>query len=106
MGPKKNQIIRQIARFKTKIQRKYGVKKIILFGSLAKGKFKKDSDIDLIIISNKFKNKKTYQRSPQLYKAWTLDYPVDFLCFTQQEFENKKNKIGIVNEALKNCIEV
>ncbi|MBD3155731.1 MAG: hypothetical protein GF368_03690 [Candidatus Aenigmarchaeota archaeon] len=39
--------------FKKKIARKYGISKIILFGSFETGKSHKWSDIDLLVISDK-----------------------------------------------------
>lgn len=41
------QVIESIKRFKEKISSDLAIKKIILFGSYAKGNFSEDSDIDL-----------------------------------------------------------
>jgi len=30
-----------------------------------------------------------------------MDYPVDFLCYTPEEFEEKRKEISIVRQALK-----
>ncbi len=106
MGKQKTQIINQLRLFKKKIEKKYLIEKIILFGSAATGTFTKDSDIDLIIVAKSFKDKKSFKRSPPLYKEWGLHYPVDFLCFTPQEFDKKKKMIGIVHEAVKHGVEI
>ena len=39
------------------------VKKIIVFGSQANGKCNADSDIDIIVISNDFRNKNIFKRA-------------------------------------------
>lgn len=98
--------MKELERFKNQMKKKYDIERIIVFGSLATGKFTKESDIDLIIVSKSFKNKKSFERSPPLYKEWDLDYPVDFLCYTPEEFEKRKKMIGIVNEALKKGVEI
>lgn len=38
------------------------IEKIVVFGSYAKGKESKDSDIDLIIVSKDFRNKDIFER--------------------------------------------
>ena len=106
MGPTQTKIIKQLIPFRKLIQKKYGVTKVILFGSLATGHFTKESDVDLIVISDAFKGKKSFERSPPLYKDWKLGYPVDFLCFTPEEFERKRKIEGILHEAMKKAVEI
>lgn len=43
-------------------ERKVHFSKIILFGSQVKGKPKKDSDVDIIILSKDFENKDIFER--------------------------------------------
>jgi len=43
-------------------QRGIIVKKIIVFGSYARGKERKDSDIDIIIVSPDFRNKNIFEK--------------------------------------------
>ena len=86
---------------KEKLMKKIPVKKIILFGSRAWGKPKRWSDFDLIIVSDKFKNIKSIQRASEMYDYWDVDYPVDFICLTSEEFNKLKKGITIVSEALK-----
>ncbi|MBI4722574.1 MAG: nucleotidyltransferase domain-containing protein [Candidatus Stahlbacteria bacterium] len=43
-------------------QRKVSIYKIIIFGSYAKGSQRKDSDIDIIVVSNDFRNKDIFER--------------------------------------------
>ena len=96
------EIIKQLKEFK----KKTGVKRLILFGSAAKGKMTEHSDIDLLLVSQKFANKKRYKRPLKLYDHWTLDYPVDFLCYTPEEFEKLKKRVTIVREAVLEGIEI
>jgi len=97
----KKPIIDQLKKFKMRIEKEFPVEKIIFFGSRATGKPHKDSDIDLIIVSNKFKKLDFIKRSSKMYDYWNLDYPVDFLCFTPEEFSKRSKMITIVREAVR-----
>ena len=75
--------------------------KVILFGSRASGNFSEDSDFDLIIVSKAFENQNAVKRCALMYEDWDYNFAVDFICYTPEEFNKKKNQISIVNEALK-----
>lgn len=106
MDKRKVELIKELKIFKKKISKKYKIDKFILFGSRVNGKFHKDSDVDLILVSKKFEGKKSFKRSPEIHMKWDLDYAVDFLCYTPEEFDKLKKQVSIVSEALKNGIEI
>ncbi len=86
------------------IKKHYPDALILLFGSRARGNHLKTSDIDLIVVSNKFKQTPFVERPTQVLKALYKEgivAPIDLLCYTPQEFDKKKQEIGIVREALK-----
>ncbi len=105
MDNKKN-IIKKLREFKENLKKKISINEIIFFGSRVSGEFHKDSDIDLIIVSKDFEEKKFRYRAIGFYEYWDLDYPVDFLCYTPEEFNKLKNQITIVREAVKEGIEI
>ena len=76
---------------------------MILFGSRVDGKVREDSDVDLIVVGN-FRGKSNLKRAPQLYLEWDLDLPVDFLCYTPEEFEKLSKRTSIVSEGLEKGI--
>lgn len=98
----KDKIIKELKKFKKKNK----IDKMIFFGSRASDKYTKYSDIDLIVISSKFKKIKSFKRAPVLRLKWKLDYPVDLLCYTPEEFEKKKKEPTIVKEAIETGIEI
>ena len=104
MGRKKH--LDLLREFKKKLSKKIPIKKMILFGSRAGGKPHRWSDFDLIIVSEKFRKKRSLRRAIGFYDYWNLDYPVDFLCYTPEEFNKLKNQITIVREAVKEGIEI
>ena len=104
MGRKKH--IAYLRDFKKKLSNNIPIDKMILFGSRAHGKPHRWSDFDLIIVSKKFRKLDSLKRSLGFYDYWTIDYPVDFLCYTPEEFNKLKRQITIVREAVKKGIEV
>src|SRR3989344_6927016 len=98
---KKTRLNDNLRKFAKEISSDYPLDKMYLFGSRAKGKkVKKYSDVDLLLVSKAFKGKRKIKRSPQLYLKWNLEYPVDFICLTPEEFNKQRKEIGIVQEAV------
>ncbi len=101
---KKEDIIIGLKKFKQHISAEITVDNFVFFGSRARGNFHKDSDIDLLIVSKDFKHIKFFKRAVKLYDHWKLDYPVDFLCLTPEEFKLKQKQVGIIQDAVKEGI--
>lgn len=87
-------------------KRKSGISKVIVFGSTARGETTKHSDVDLVLVDNRFEGKDFFERPKGLYKHWGSRHPVDFLCYTPKEFEKLKNQITIVRQATKTGIPI
>ena len=102
MDKKKSKIINELKKFKEQNK----IEKMYFFGSMAYGEPNKNSDIDLIVVSKKFAGKGLLNRAPNLYIKWNLNYPVDFLCYTPEEFNKLKKQVTIVREAIKDGIEI
>ncbi len=98
--------INKLKLFKKNIAKDMVIKKLVLFGSRASQSFNKNSDFDLIIVSDDYKKIDTINRPGKTYDYWTLDYPVDFLCFTPDEFEEKRKRPGVIRNALKSGVEI
>ena len=103
---KRQGLVRRLKNFKELVNNEIPIQKILLFGSFARGKTHKWSDVDLIIVSSKFYGEKTYKRARRLYDYWNLNYPVDFLCYTPEEFNKLKKQVTIVREAVNKGIEI
>ena len=73
-----------------KIKKAVDPEKIILFGSYAFGKQKKESDLDILIIMNS--NLPRYKRSVPVYKALAgILIPKDIIVYTPEEVEDWKD---------------
>ena len=63
-----------------------------------------DSDYDIIIVSEKFRNMNFLRRIEKIIEYWDAKVNIDVLPYTPEEFEIKKKEIGIVQEAIKEGI--
>jgi len=95
----------RITDFLQKVRKKYNIDKAIFFGSRAKDEHLKDSDYDIILVSDDFRDIFFSKRSALMYDFWQ-HWPIEIepLCYTPEEFEAKKKQIGIVSEAIKEGI--
>ena len=99
-------LVKELEKFRIKVQDETPLDKVILFGSRATGKAKKDSDVDLLVVSPKFRRKKSFNRGIKLHLQWNLKYPVDFICLTPEEFKERKKEVGFIKEIVKEGIEI
>lgn len=76
------------------------VESAILFGSTAYGERLRDSDIDLIIVSEDFEGVPFERRMLLLHKFWRHRVPLEVFGFTPKELESLKHRSIIVQEAL------
>lgn len=92
----------RIKDFVQKVREKYRITHAIFFGSRARGDHLEDSDYDIVLVSPDFQGVFFSQRSALMYDFWQ-HWPLEIepLCYTPEEFETKKQQIGIVNEAVR-----
>lgn len=80
------------------------IEKLYLYGSYAKGNYRKDSDIDLAIISPDFKEEDCIENMTLLLgKANNLKSDIQTIPFSVEEYNNPK---GIMEEILNTGIEL
>ncbi|MBI4147527.1 nucleotidyltransferase domain-containing protein [Candidatus Woesearchaeota archaeon] len=103
---KKETLLKELKKFKKDLSHDLPVQRMILFGSQAKGETRQWSDVDLLVVSNKFKKIKPYQRARGFYDHWTIGKPVDFLCYTPEEFNKLKKSLTLIKEIVKEGIEI
>lgn len=76
-----------------KIIREYHPKKLILFGSYAKGKPTEDSDLDILIVTEtRMPSEEIYRMRRELLRDFSI--PVQLICVTDEEFLETKDIIG------------
>jgi len=85
------------------------VKKMILYGSHAKGRADKGSDIDIVVISDYFQGMSVLQRGETFGKIFAgarIVAPIEPMGFTEAEFNNKRSGTFIGDEVKTKGIEV
>jgi len=81
------------------------IKKVFLFGSFARGAQHKWSDIDLCVVSPKFKN--SFDASQYLWqkrKIFDIKYTIEPVGFTLKDFNDKYDSLA--NEIRRTGIEI
>lgn len=71
------------------IIKKYRPEKIILFGSLAKGEFGPDSDLDLLLIKKGIEHLTGAERYRQVSRLVLHNVAIDFLVYTPYEIKKE-----------------
>lgn len=103
---RREKIVERLKRFRDRMSERYPIDELILFGSMAGGELREESDIDLIIVSEGFEGMNFLKRAARAYDYWDLEYPVDFLCYTPGEFEERKRRVSLVAHAIKEGIAI
>jgi hypothetical protein len=78
---------------------------VIIFGSRSRGGGTEESDIDVIIVSDYFRGKPFLGRMPMMIRTFRFPWPVDYLCYSPEEFSEIKLSSIIIQEALQHGIE-
>ncbi len=82
------------------------LERAILFGSRASDDYLRSSDVDVILVSESFQGVAWPNRAKDLYLSWRGPHDPEFLCYTSEEFEEKRAQIGIVQTASENGIDL
>lgn len=96
--------ISKVKKLISKLKKFYRIEKVIVFGSRIRGDNLKYSDIDIILVSDDFSAIPFPERATRIYDFWDDALSLEVLCYTTEEFNKKKNMIGIVQEAVKEGI--
>ena len=79
--------------------RKFEPEKIILFGSITRGDWDEESDVDIIIV---YKTDKQFlERLEELYMSWDIPKAVDILAYTPTEFAEMLSNNFFIQDAVK-----
>jgi len=82
------------------IKKEYQPQGLWFFGSRITGSAKENSDLDLILVSEQFKDQKFIYRMGSFLKKFDFPIHIDALCYTPAEFAKKRQEIGMVKEGL------
>src|SRR3989304_9763544 len=92
----KNAVLEILSRFRKALESK-GIKinKMILFGSYATGKYKEESDIDVVVIPRDFSGKDYWERIDILSDAiYEVFEPIEAVAMTPEEWGKKDSPVA------------
>jgi predicted nucleotidyltransferase len=95
----KSRVTRVINFLESSLRERLHISKIILFGSHARGKTTGESDIDILIVSEDFRNKDIFERVGLIKEAEIMTIkkfmiPLDIITMTPEEFESGTSLIS------------
>jgi predicted nucleotidyltransferase len=73
---------------------------VLVFGSRARGEALAESDLDLLVVSDRFAGVGFLDRAWRLLADLDLPFGADILCYTPAEFARKRREHGIVSRAV------
>jgi len=81
------------------LQKNYGPLEIYLFGSFAKGDWLEDSDIDIVVVSEKFMGKTMPERVNLIRKLAPRNLALEILAYTPEELKDIMTKSMVIQDA-------
>lgn len=84
-------VMKIVKEYAKEVKKNYDVEAIILFGSYVKGTSHKDSDIDIVVVTNDIKNN-IYDEELNLMKLrWNIDYRIEPHLIEVDDYRNVSN---------------
>ena len=80
--------------------------KVLVFGSRARGDALKDSDLDMLIVSDTFRDIRWLDRPVRVAEECDIRFGVELLCYTREEYERKRREFGIVRTAAEEGVDL
>lgn len=90
--------------FVRRLQPRFVIQRVVLFGSRARGDALRDSDTDVLIVSPSFAGLDFTSRVATVLDLWRVAGDLEPICLTSAEFAHKRRAIGIVRTALREGI--
>lgn len=95
--------------FATMLRERVGARRVLLFGSHARGRASPDSDYDLIVVARDFAGIAPASRAVGLRQFWYQaggEGPLDLICLTPEEFARAHDRITLVATVLPESIDL
>ena len=77
----------------------YHPSQVIVFGSRARGDALKESDLDVVVVSEAFAGTAWLDRPVRVAEDCDIRFGVELLCYTPDEYARKLEELGIVRTA-------
>jgi len=105
-GATNQQVLEHLRKLKTEFARRYRLQRFFMFGSRARNEELLTSDVDLVVVSEDFRNTKFRHRPEMVLEFWPDIVDLEVLCYTPDEFERMSRRLGIVAHAAAEAVEI
>lgn len=86
--------------------RRVGVEDAIFFGSRERGDERPHSDLNLVLLDERFAGRKLSRLLPELQKEWKIDLHVELLPCSPEEFEEMQEWNTLAREAAESGLHI
>jgi hypothetical protein len=93
------EIERAVARLRSRLTDRYPDARAYLFGSYASGTWLEDSDLDILLVSDRFRGQSFAERIAKVRRLVPNDVPFEILAYTPKEFERAKTRSVVIQDA-------
>ena len=101
MGRNVDPVVKRfVARYLPRLRRRYRPEMVLAFGSRVRGEALAESDLDLLVVYERFRGISFLERASTVLEDLDLPFATDVLCYTPEEFARKRRELGIVSQAL------
>ncbi|MBI4361752.1 MAG: nucleotidyltransferase domain-containing protein [Euryarchaeota archaeon] len=97
-------LMEQIAGFAGRVKAQVPGSRLWFYGSHLRGRPRRDSDIDLLVVTPRPLSPERRQRLVE--RLWPMKRPPDILWYTRRDFEREKGMCAIVDEVRKTGVRV
>jgi len=97
---------RELLAFMRRLREDLGASEVYLFGSRVYGVPLKDSDLDMIVVSEKFKERSFIENMELLSRLWNGSFTIEMFPYTPEQIKKYNGRKVIITEALEKGIKI
>jgi len=94
-----DEVERAVGRLTSRLTARYPDARAYLFGSYANGTWLEDSDLDILIVSERFRGQSFAERVAKVRRLLPSDASFEILAYTVEEFERAKTRSVVIQDA-------
>ncbi|MEM0459764.1 MAG: nucleotidyltransferase domain-containing protein [Thermofilaceae archaeon] len=97
---------RELLAFLKRLRDELDVSEVYLFGSRIYGTPLADSDLDMVVVSEKFRERSFIENMELLSRLWDGSFTLEMFPYTPEQLEKYKGRKVVVTEALEKGVKL
>ncbi|MEM0226474.1 MAG: nucleotidyltransferase domain-containing protein [Thermofilaceae archaeon] len=97
---------RELLAFLKRLKDELDVREVYLFGSRVYGTPLADSDLDMVVVSEKFRGRSFIENMELLSRLWDGSFTLEMFPYTPEQLEKYKGRKVVVTEALEKGVKL